>query len=129
MPKLCDTDDVPATNQPSTCQFCLVDSPKLYCCPKCNKFYCSLKCYKGRQHATCSEQFYKDQVERTMFEHSSGLNEPETKVDERLKTATSFEDYMKKTQKPSEGLIECVNFLIKLYPNYPQKVSLFKDGL
>uniref|UniRef100_A0A914P7Y5 HIT-type domain-containing protein n=1 Tax=Panagrolaimus davidi TaxID=227884 RepID=A0A914P7Y5_9BILA len=92
MPKLCDNDDVPTDSQPSTCQFCKCDTVKLYCCPKCSAFYCSLKCYKSKQHAKCSEQFYKDQVEITV----DGNIKPEVKVDERLKTATSFEDYMKK---------------------------------
>ena len=61
MSKLCDNDDV-TVNTPSSCQFCLFTTKKLYCCPKCSKFYCSLKCYKSREHNTCSEKFYKEQI-------------------------------------------------------------------
>uniref|UniRef100_A0AC34R1V5 HIT-type domain-containing protein n=1 Tax=Panagrolaimus sp. JU765 TaxID=591449 RepID=A0AC34R1V5_9BILA len=91
MSKLVENDDIIVVT-PSNCEFCLCDTKKLYCCPKCSKFYCSLRCYKNAKHSSCSEKFYKDQIELKVHGHVS----EEPKVDDRLKTATSFEDYMKK---------------------------------
>ncbi|KAJ2868198.1 hypothetical protein GGH94_000331 [Coemansia aciculifera] len=37
-----------------------------YSCPKCTIPYCSLGCYRDRKHESCTESFYKDQVEEDM---------------------------------------------------------------
>ncbi|XP_010634483.2 zinc finger HIT domain-containing protein 2 [Fukomys damarensis] len=44
------------------CGFCPAGEaqPARYTCPRCNVPYCSLNCY--REHGTCAEAFYRDQV-------------------------------------------------------------------
>ncbi|KAJ1647398.1 hypothetical protein J3B02_001080 [Coemansia erecta] len=37
-----------------------------YSCPKCGIQYCSLACYRDQKHITCTESFYKQQVEESM---------------------------------------------------------------
>uniref|UniRef100_A0A7E4UZ00 DUF4168 domain-containing protein n=2 Tax=Panagrellus redivivus TaxID=6233 RepID=A0A7E4UZ00_PANRE len=101
MPKLCETDDV-STSQPSACQFCLCDTPKLYCCPKCKAFYCSLRCYKAKKHSSCSEKFYQEQISQTVVEPQVKQPPP----DPRLKEATSFEDYMKRMKEDDKEKTE-----------------------
>jgi hypothetical protein len=45
-----------------TCDFCSMDVADPYKCPKCRKSFCGLKCYRSTAHASCSDNFYKDQI-------------------------------------------------------------------
>jgi hypothetical protein len=51
-------------NSHGTCAFC--DNQAKYNCPKCNCEYCSLNCYKSEGHKSCSEKFYKANIEEEM---------------------------------------------------------------
>ena len=44
------------------CSFC-DQTTASYSCPKCGQYYCSVACYNCKQHANCSEAFYKKCVE------------------------------------------------------------------
>ncbi|KAJ3217552.1 hypothetical protein HDU81_000815, partial [Chytriomyces hyalinus] len=47
--------------QSTQCGICHTSPPK-YSCPRCLLPYCSLACYRHKDHAACSEAFYKDSI-------------------------------------------------------------------
>ncbi|KAI8839040.1 hypothetical protein BJ741DRAFT_599770 [Chytriomyces cf. hyalinus JEL632] len=47
--------------QSSQCGICHTSPPK-YSCPRCLLPYCSLACYRHKDHAACSEAFYKESI-------------------------------------------------------------------
>ncbi|QQP42278.1 Uncharacterized protein FKW44_016889 [Caligus rogercresseyi] len=49
----------------------LCSEPAKYACPRCNIQYCSLKCYRCPEHASCSEEFYKEAIHEEL-KSSSG---------------------------------------------------------
>ncbi|CAN6674265.1 hypothetical protein TRVA0_051S00276 [Trichomonascus vanleenenianus] len=51
-----------ASSASSVCAFCSSQVGK-YSCPKCARLYCSLACYKSESHRSCTEQFYKSNVQ------------------------------------------------------------------
>ncbi|KAF2367627.1 Zinc finger HIT-type [Trinorchestia longiramus] len=50
------------------CELCS-KNPSRYTCPRCNVHYCSMQCYAGPLHSTCSEGFYKEQVQQQLHNH------------------------------------------------------------
>ncbi|GFT13028.1 zinc finger HIT domain-containing protein 2 [Trichonephila clavipes] len=54
----------------SNCVFCGLGKG-IYTCPRCNRKYCSSQCYKSRDHAECSESFFREWVQQSLQEKSS----------------------------------------------------------
>lgn len=48
------------------CEYCDEKTFK-YSCPKCNIKYCSVECYKLHNQKTCSESFFKQQIENEIL--------------------------------------------------------------
>uniref|UniRef100_A0A1I7ZUL8 HIT-type domain-containing protein n=2 Tax=Steinernema glaseri TaxID=37863 RepID=A0A1I7ZUL8_9BILA len=71
------------------CSFCPTEKNDLYVCPRCKKPYCSIRCYRSQQHALCSEKFYESCVREN---NGEDVSSPPPAA-----TATSFEDFMKKS--------------------------------
>ncbi|GFQ89121.1 zinc finger HIT domain-containing protein 2 [Trichonephila clavata] len=77
------------------CIFCGLGKG-IYSCPRCNRKYCSSQCYKSRDHAECSESFFREWVQQSLQEKSSDRVERENMLQMLKKfEAENIEDHDK----------------------------------
>ncbi|KAF6721445.1 Zinc finger HIT domain-containing protein 2 [Oryzias melastigma] len=67
----------------AACTFCKCN-PSRYTCPRCNLQYCGLSCYQSREHAGCSEEFYKESVLQELKEMGKTESEGKRRMQEIL---------------------------------------------
>lgn len=60
------------------CRFCPAEHAP-YACPKCSADYCSLKCYQSQAHSSCSEKFYRNEVQTELAFRAKNEGDPEDK--------------------------------------------------